>query len=157
MESLDKMHGVYLDTVPSTGEEKLLVPYGNHARGAKFLDDSDLADEQLTSVIDGICRQVKDFYFGRLDIRYNTWEELKQGRNFSVIEVNGAGSEPTHIYDPRHSIFFAWKEIVRHWLLLFRISRMNHRLGHRYLTLKEGLAMLREDRENSRKLAKMPE
>jgi len=135
----------------------VLVPYGNHARGAKFLDDSNLIDEQLTRVMDNICNQVKDFYFGRLDIRFNTWEELKNGKNFSVIEVNGAGAEPTHIYDPKHSIFFAWKEIIRHWILLWRISRMNYKRGHKYLSLKEGLAMFREDKIHSKKLAAMPE
>src|SRR5213078_3087959 len=66
------------------------------------------------------------FYFGRLDVRYNTWDELRQGKNFSIIELNGAGSEPTHMYDPKHSIFYAWKEIIRHWKILARISRINH-------------------------------
>jgi hypothetical protein len=95
------------------------------------------------------------FYFGRLDIRYNDWEELKQGKNFSVIEVNGAGSEPTHIYDPAHSLFFAWKEIIRHWYILWLISRQNHKKGHPYLTLKEGISMFREDKVWSQKLEAM--
>ena len=157
MDSLQKMYGAYLDTVLAAGETKLLVPYGNHARGALFLDDSHLADEQLNDVVNNICNGINQFYFGRLDIKYNSWEELKQGKNFSVIEVNGAGAEPTHIYDPRHSIFFAWKEIVRHWFILNKISRMNHKRGARYLTVKEGLKMLRDDKEHSRKLAMMPE
>lgn len=157
MNSLANMYGAYLETILGEGEEKLLVPYGNHARGAKFIDDSNLIDEQLTSVIDQVCKQVKEFYFGRLDIRYNDWEELRQGKNFSVIEVNGAGSEPTHIYDPGHSIFFAWKEIVRHWVILWRISRMNHKKGHRYLNLKEGIEMFRQHKLHSKKLARMPE
>ena len=157
MESLQAMHGDYLNTVPAEGEEKVLVPYGNHARGARFIDDSMLIDEQLTAVIDGICKQVKDFYFGRLDIRYNDWEELKQGKNFSVIEVNGAGSEPTHIYDPAHHLFFAWKEIIRHWIILWHFSRMNHKKNHPYLSVKDGIKMFREDKLHSKKLAEMPE
>lgn len=157
MDSLETMYGDALNTVLPDGEKKTLVPYGNHARGARFLDVSHLIDEELTSAIDAICKQVKDFYFGRLDIRYNTWEELKQGKNFSVIEVNGAGSEPTHIYDPKHSLFFAWKEIVRHWIILWRISRMNHKKGQAYLRFRDGVRMFREDRLNSKKLAAMPE
>ena len=157
MKSLEKIYGASLDKVLKKGEELILAPYGNHARGAKFLDDSHLADVPLTQVIDDICKQVKDFYFGRLDIRYNDWEELKQGKNFSVIEVNGAGSEPTHMYDPRHSIFFAWKEIVRHWIILWRISRMNHQTGSPYLSIKEGIAMFREDKAHSAKLSQMQE
>ena len=73
----------------------------------------------------------------------------------SIIEVNGAGSEPTHIYDPRHTIFFGWKEIIRHINILCKISMQNHRKGYPYLTVREGLQMFREDKLNSRKLAAM--
>jgi len=41
-----------------------------------------------------------------------------------------AGSEPTHIYDPRHCLFFAWKEIIRHWRLLYRVSMANAKSRH---------------------------
>lgn len=155
--SLQKIHGDGLNEVLPPGERRIVSPFGNHARGSKFLDVSHLTDEALTNVIDTICKQIPDFYFGRLDIRYESWEALKEGRNFSIIEVNGAGAEPTHIYDPGHSLFFAWKEIIRHWIFLNRISRMNHKIGHRYLSLREGIAMFREDREWSRKLAAMTE
>ena len=157
LDSLERMYGKSLKAVLADGETKTLVPYGNHARGAKFLDVSHLIDEDLIEAMDIVCKQVKDFYFGRLDIRYNTWEELKKGINFSVIEVNGAGSEPTHIYDPNHSLFFAWKEIVRHWIILWRISKMNHKKGHPYLNFRDGVNMFREDKLNSKKLAAMPE
>ncbi len=127
-------------------EEIVIVPYGNHIRGARFLDDSDLIDEELVNTIDRICKQVNGFYFGRLDIRYNTWEELKQGRNFSIIELNGAGSEPTHMYDPKHTIFFAWKEIIRHWNILYRISKLNYHPNKRpYMSLRSGLTMFKEN------------
>jgi hypothetical protein len=152
LEVLKKVYGDELHIILPDREEKILVPYGNHARGAKFIDDSHLADEQLLEMTDQLCKQIKDFYFGRLDIRYNDWEELKQGKNFSVIEVNGAGSEPTHIYDPKHSLFFAWKEIIRHWFILWKISRRNHATGYPYLTLQEGVEMFREDKQWSKKL-----
>lgn len=157
MDSLENMHGEGLQEILPAGEKRIVSPYGNHARGSLFLDHSYLVDETLCVMIDTICRQIPEFYFGRLDIRYNTLEELKQGRNFAIIEVNGAGAEPTHIYDPRHSLFFAWREILRHWFILERISRMNHRNGHPYLSWKEGIQMFREDKEWSAKLAAMPE
>jgi hypothetical protein len=157
LNTLKKLYGAELDRVLPDGEDLVLVPYGNHARGAKFLDDSHLIDDQLTGVIDDICRQIPDFYFGRLDIRYRDWGELRQGKGLAIIEVNGAGSEPTHIYDPIHSLFFAWKEIVRHWVILWRISRMNHYKGARYLTVREGVQMFREDKVWSAKLEAMKE
>jgi hypothetical protein len=157
LKELEKFNAGKMDSVLEEGEEYVLAPYGNHARGAAFYDDSHLIDERLTQRIDQLCRRIPGFYFGRLDIRYRDWEGLKEGRDFCVIEVNGAGSEPTHIYDPAHSIFFAWKEIIRHWYILWMISRMNHRRGVPYLNAQEGLAMFRENRLNSQKLRAMGE
>lgn len=144
---LRKTYGDELKTILRHGEKFLLVPYGNHVRGAKFIDASHLIDDKLTTAIDHVCQQVPGFYFGRLDIRYQSWEELKEGKNFAVIELNGAGSEPTHIYDPRHSIFFAWKEIIRHLNILARISRINHELLKKpYMKLSAGLEMLKANK-----------
>lgn len=145
---LEKIKADILNDIPEPGEQRLLVPYGNHARGARFTDISHLADEALLTAIDNVCQQVKGFYFGRLDIRYHSWEELREGKNFSIIELNGAGSEPAHIYDPEHSIFFAWKEIIRHWNILLRISRQNRRLLNKpYMSLSEGLQLFRDNKE----------
>jgi hypothetical protein len=144
-----------LNRVPADGELFTVVPYGNHARGALFLDDSASVNKKLISVMDEVCRQIPLFYFGRMDIRYQSRELLEEGKAFCILEVNGAGSEPTHIYDPEHSIFFAWKEIIRHWILLFKISRANHKLGYRYLTVKEGIRMFRKDKRDSQLLEGM--
>jgi hypothetical protein len=149
LSQLEKKEKEMLDGIPAAGEIVTVVPYGNHARGALFLDDSASVNPALVDIVDEVCSKIPSFFFGRLDIRYQNREMLEQGKLFSILEVNGAGSEPTHIYDPRHSIFFAWKEIVRHWILLFKISRANHRLGHRYLSVSEGLQMFREDKHNS--------
>ena len=155
LKNFEENQGPLLDEILSKGEERILVPYGNHARGAKFVDDSDRITADLTATVDALCHRIPGFYFGRLDIRFNTWEELVKGENFSVIEVNGAGSEPTHMYDPRHTIFFAWKEIVRHWIILWRISLLNHQRGFRYLSIKEGIQMFREDKMHSQRLEAM--
>jgi hypothetical protein len=145
---LKKTYGNELNEILSAGKEFVLVPYGNHVRGAKFVDSSHLIDEQLINTFDTVCRQVRGFYYGRMDIRYNTWEELQEGKNFSIIELNGAGSEPTHIYDPKHSIFFAWKEIIRHLNILWKISRINHmQMKKPYMKTSDGLQMLRANKQ----------
>ena len=144
--ALQKIYGQGLNTVLEKDELKNLVPYGNHARGAKFIDVSYWADEIFTKNFDQVCKQIPEFYFGRLDVMYSNFEDLKAGKNFSIVELNGAGSEPTHIYDPGHSLFFAWKEIARHFKLLCAISIQNHKKGFPYLTVKEGLQMFKENR-----------
>ncbi|HET9431498.1 MAG TPA: hypothetical protein VFO70_10000 [Chitinophagaceae bacterium] len=141
---LKKTFGSALEQVLKKGEN-FLLPYGNHVRGAKFLDVSHKADDALRDIMDNICSKIDGFYYGRLDIRYHEWDEFLAGKNFSIIELNGAGSEPTHMYDPNHTLFFAWKEIIRHWKILWKISRLNHHSRHRpYMDTRTGLKMLRE-------------
>ncbi len=142
-----------LQVVLPAGKRKVLVSYGNHIRGSKFIDVSNLIDEKLTAVFNQVCGKVSSFHYGRLDIRFSSWEELKEGKNFAIIELNGSGSEPTHIYDSNHSIFFAWKEIIRHWIILQRISMRNHRIKSiPFLSFKEGIRMLRDHRSHLKKV-----
>ena len=142
---LKSNNSAVLQKILTKGEVELLVPYGNHARGAKFIDVSQLITNKLEHTIDQICKRVDGFYFGRMDLRYNTWEELEEGKNISIIELNGAGSEPTHMYDPRHSIFYAWKEIIKHWRILARISRLNHQQqGLRYMSFPDAIRMFKD-------------
>jgi len=140
-----------LDILPK-GEKLNLVPYGNHARGAKFIDGSHWITPKLTEIINEMCLQIPGFYFGRLDVMYHTLEELEQGKNFSIVELNGAASEPTHIYDPKHSLLFAWKELARHITFMYEISVQNNKNGIRYLSHKEGMKEYRLHLEQSTKI-----
>ncbi len=152
LKALQKEYGDELKTVLPNGVKKNLVPYGNHARGAKFLDYSHLISPELTKVIDDICVQIPEFYFGRLDLMYNNWEELEQGKNLSIVELNGAASEPTHIYDPKHSLFFAWKELARHISYMYHISTQNHKRGFPFLTHKIGMEQYRLHKKQFKKI-----
>ena len=155
LHTLRATFGSGLQKVLPKDESFLIVPYGNHSRGAKFLDLSNLIDAELTNTIDKVCKQIPGFYFGRMDIRYQSWEELKKGKNFSIIELNGAGSEPTHIYDPKHSIFYAWKEIIRHLHILVKVSNLNHHLKQiPFMGFQEGLKMLKENAQYVKKIQK---
>jgi hypothetical protein len=150
--ALHKEYGKQLQQVLAKGEQKNLVPYGNHIRGAKFIDGSSWNTPKLTAVINDMCLQIPGFYFGRLDLMYNTFEELEHGKNFSVVELNGAASEPTHIYDPKHSLFFGWKELMRHITYMYEISVENHKNGAPYLPHKVGMNEYRMHLEQSKKI-----
>ncbi len=152
LKSIRREYGAKLQEIPPKGEKHNLVPYGNHARGAKFIDASHLISSKLTETINEICLQVPGFYFGRLDVMYNTFEELERGENFLLVEINGAASEPTHIYDPKHSIFYAWKELARHIGYMYEISVENHRNGAPYLPHKIGMEQYRIHLRQSKKI-----
>jgi hypothetical protein len=154
LKALQKEYGKQLLDVLPKGEKRNLVPYGNHARGAKFIDVSHWVTTELSAAIDEMCVQISGFYFGRLDVMYHTFEELERGINFSVVELNGAASEPTHIYDPKHSIWFAWKELARHITYMYEISVENHKKGFSYLGYKEGISEYKLHLGQSKKIVK---
>jgi hypothetical protein len=149
---LQKEYGNQLQEVLPKNEKRNIVPYGNHARGAKFIDVSHLISEKLTQTIHEVCSQIPEFYFGRMDVMYDSWEDLENGKNFSIVELNGAASEPTHIYDPKHSLFFAWKELARHISYMFKISVMNHQKGFPFLSHQEGMKLYRMHLEQTKKI-----
>ncbi|MFM9984761.1 MAG: D-alanine--D-alanine ligase [Flavobacteriales bacterium] len=152
IKALQKLHGDHLQTILEPGEEFVLVPFGSHTRGAKFIDASNHITAELEHLMDTICKPVSGFYFGRLDIRFDDMESLQRGKHFSVIEINGAGSEPTHMYDPSHSLLFAWKEIINHWRILFAISRENRKVGHTNISFQEGMRMIADNKKREAKL-----
>ena len=144
LKTLQNTYGSDLQKILNKDETLVLVPYGNHCRGSKFIDASNVINEKLEAALDNICQQIPAFYFGRMDIKFNSWEDLANEKNFSIIELNGAGSEPTHIYDPKHSIFFAWKEIMRHLTILYKISIANKaKYNLQFMTLEQGLNMFK--------------
>jgi hypothetical protein len=146
IDALKKMPEVNLEEILPIGVEKVLVAFGNHARGSKFVDLTHKVNKTLDITIDAICKQIPEFYFGRLDVMYNNWEDLETGKDFSIIELNGSGSEPTHIYDgEKHSIFFAWKEIAKHQKIMWQIAMYNHKQkGIPFIAHKTGMKMLKD-------------
>ncbi|MCC6754075.1 MAG: ATP-grasp domain-containing protein [Saprospiraceae bacterium] len=129
--ALRSLFSIRWEEVLPAGKRETLLPIGSHTRGARFEDRSALKTLALEETFDRICQQIPGFYYGRLDVLYDNWGDLCRGDHFMIVEVNGAKSEPTHMYDPSHSLLFAWKEIVRHWKIMARISRKNKELGFR--------------------------
>lgn len=155
LQAIKKDTAILMKEVLEPHEKRNLVPFGNHARGAKFIDASHWITPKLTATFNEICSQIDGFYFGRLDVMYQSISDLEMGQHFSIVEINGAGSEPTHIYDPKHSLFFAWKELARHITYMFQISKQNHERGCAYLTFKEGMREYQMHLQHSRKIIQM--
>jgi hypothetical protein len=114
-----------LNEILPSGITKEISSIGNHARGATFYDVSSRNNSKMEAVIERISNQIEGFHYGRFDIKFSSWEELENGKSFSIVELNGANSEPTHVYDPKHSYFFALREFARHWNIMAQISRIN--------------------------------
>jgi hypothetical protein len=122
---LEKTNSLHLNDILPSGKIVELSSIGNHARGASFFDSTLRNSEKLEHTIDSISQQIEHFYYGRFDIKFESWEKLENGESFSIVELNGANSEPAHIYDPKHSYFFALNEFKKHWKMMGKISRDN--------------------------------
>lgn len=126
-----------LDAIPENDLEKEVLVIGNHCRGTMFLDANYLINDTLHDVFDKISLPISGYHFGRFDLRVSTLEELYKGENIKIMELNGAASEPAHIYDPNMSLLKAYKHLFAHWQRLFEISIENHQNGTPYTSVFE--------------------
>ncbi len=117
------------DEVLAPGETLKLVEAGNHAQGCIFRDGMHLATPELLAAIDHISQTIPGFFIGRYDVRYADEDELRAGRGFTILELNGASSEATSIYDARTSLLAAYRTLHRQWALVFEISALNRSHG----------------------------
>lgn len=113
-----------LDIIYPEGTKILLEPIGNHNRGTRFFDASYLISDELTEKTDFISKQISGFHYGRFDVKAGSVEDFRKG-NFIILEINGANSEPTHIYDSGFSLSEAYKEVKRHLDIQYKISGKN--------------------------------
>lgn len=107
-----KKYNKRLNEVLPEGGNLILEKIGNHNRGTYFYDATYLNTNKLENAVNFILKDVKGFHYGRLDVKTETEEELKNG-NIKIIEINGANSEATHIYDNKYSLFTAYKEVLK--------------------------------------------
>jgi hypothetical protein len=63
-------------------------------------------------------------------------DDFKHGRNFQIVEPNGATSEATSIYDARNSLFSAYRTLFRQWRLVFGIMQATGRTGMHLVHLR---------------------
>ncbi len=123
--------GRRLHEVPPAGRKVRLVFVGNHCKGSIFRNGTGHATPELTAAADRIATAIPDFHFGRIDLRFTSIGALRRGEGFRIIEVNGVGSEATHIWDPRTRLWEAWRAQFFHYGQAYRIGAANRRNGIR--------------------------
>jgi hypothetical protein len=104
------------------GELKQLGFIGNHCRGTTFADVNNRINSQLNKTFDRLSKQMPDFYYGRYDIRCESFAAMERG-DFKIIELNGFFSEPGHVYDPKNKIFRAYRDYLAHYQMMFAVYK----------------------------------
>lgn len=126
-----------LDSVPAAGQTVRLATIGSTRVGGLYCDGAALITEALTAAIDRIAREMPEFHFGRFDVRFDSARELQAGHGFSIMEVNGAGSEAIHAWDPGVGLLAGLRMVFAKQRLLFEIGAANRKRGVRPIGLRE--------------------
>ena len=146
-EEMRRKHEKNLNKTLSHNERYILTYAANLNRGAKFTDLYHYVDDEMLQLFDFISHNAK-FYYGRYDIKCQSIEDLKKGKNFTILEFNGSGAEPNHVYQTGYSLFEAYKVFLHHWKALYKISRYNHQHGVPYWPLIKGWKFLRQAKKH---------
>lgn len=122
-------------TILNKGEELVIEPIGSHNRGTMISSGDQLITEKLLQVIEDSLEGL-ELYYGRLDIKYQNWEDLLKG-NFKIIEVNTITSEPLSIYDHSIPMFKKYKIFYGHIKSMYQISQQLKKKGRKRLRITE--------------------
>ncbi|MEZ4901065.1 MAG: hypothetical protein R2822_04565 [Spirosomataceae bacterium] len=125
------------DTILPKGERQLIQPIGNHCLGTKFLNANSRINADLVKVFDRISLPIDGFYYGRFDLRVSSWEDLYKGQNIKILELNGATSEPGHVYDPNYRLWKAYRDIMHNMRIVADISAINIKRGFKPTPLRQ--------------------
>ena len=126
------------------GEEKRLSFIGSHTLGCRFTDDMHLLTPQLQTAIFQFFDSQPGFNFGRVDLKFESEDAFKKGQ-FVVIEVNGIASLPTHMFDPKYTVFQAYKIFFEHARYLAQIAKEH---AHRPMDLLSYRGVIKKASEN---------
>ena len=149
---LNKMDvkSMHKNRVLNNGEQLILHNIGNYSRGSTFHSLQEAIDERLISSIHNCIGNIKGISFGRLDIKAEGLEAVRNG-NFKIIEFNGGKSEPLHMYDCKVSIWKTIKIIFNHWKTYNRIADERLKKGYETIPTAEGVRALRNIKSIAKK------
>jgi hypothetical protein len=122
--------------VPAHGERVVLTTVASTRIGGRYEDATDRLSTTLSETVDALCRSMGGFECGRLDVRFASMEDLRQGR-FTIIEINGAGSEAIQYWDPRLSMSAAYAGVFAKQRELYEMANDARAKGRRPVGLRE--------------------
>ncbi|MGH1372677.1 MAG: D-alanine--D-alanine ligase [Cellvibrionaceae bacterium] len=143
-------HQKNLDDVIAEGETFRLIFAASHSRGAIFRDANTAVTSMLTNRIDQLMKQIPEFYYGRLDIKFRDLDSLKEGKNIEIVEINCASSESLHIWDRRATLSDALKSLLFQYRTLFLLGAENRRRGYHPPKLTTLLSAWKKERDLTR-------
>ncbi len=127
----------YRNNVPQAGEIFRLAFIGSLRVGGLYRNGSKFITPALQNRFEEIARSIPEFYFGRFDIKFKSIDTLREGNEFKIFEINGAGAEAIHVWDAETPLLKMYKELFRYQSTMFRIANANRKRGYKPMPAKE--------------------
>jgi len=140
---MKKEHKPSWNKVLAKGDLFQLNYVWNHCKWSTFYDVSYLKTPSLEIFFDDLSKKFDWFYFGRYDLKAKTIEDFLTW-NIQIIEINWVGSLPTFVYDPKHSLRYAYSQFFKHLNLMYQISKINRKIWYQYSSLRVFLQAIRK-------------
>lgn len=153
--TLEAKHKNSINEIIPLGREYILSNASNRGQGGKLICLKHEINENLVDVFDKLSLYKGNFFYGRYDIKCKSIKDLKEGKNFSILEYNGCGSGTQQIYAFPYTFFEALGIILHHWKVLFNISRYNYKLGIKHYGFISGAKVILNARKNIKVLKKL--
>src|SRR5262249_11902372 len=96
--------------VPSPGEASCLIsrlPGAQNGRilsllvrtGDVYCDGRRHITQKLEARLDAIAQGMREFHYGRFDLRFASADELRHGEGFSIVDIKGIGRSANEVWD----------------------------------------------------------
>ena len=95
---------------------------------------------------DAIAQACRSFTSAASTCASKTSTAVQRGEGFTIVEINGAGAESTHIWDRRTSLLRAWRDLMRQYRWLFEIGAANRARGFKPMRLAEFMRDYRREK-----------
>jgi hypothetical protein len=139
-------HKTQLNEVLADGETFRLIFSITHSRGGIFRNGNDLITPALTRSIDKLIADIPELHYCRLDIKFSAIDQLQQGRDIEIVEINTASAESLHIWDRNARLGAALSTLLWQYRTLFRFGNINRKRGYRTPALSEVRRLWREEK-----------
>ena len=97
--------------------------------GSHWHDASRHVTPELEARLDAIACSMREFHYGRFQLRFASIDELMRGKNFSVVEINGIRSGTNRDCDPALPLAEVYRRLADQQRIMFLIGEKNRARG----------------------------
>jgi membrane protein DedA with SNARE-associated domain len=126
--------------IPAAGEATALyarLPGMAHGRvialtlraGGLCRDGRRRITPELEARLDAIARGMREFHYGRIDLRFASLDALMRGDDFTIVEIGGIGGALERACDPAMPIAEIYRGLIDQQRIMFLIGDKNRARG----------------------------